>query len=130
MKVAYPSSDCRSSSVFRSGAFVVVTIEGGSLVGYECRRVGAEPPRERGHHEEGEEHDDVEHARWHLAVLNALKDVDVVIAPRMGPTMVRALSSLGKVVLLGYEVGSPEEAAELLDRLARGHKEPGLGATS
>ena len=105
--------------MLRSGAFVVVTIEGGSVVGYECRRVGAEPPGGHGthHHEEGEGHSDVEHARWHLAVLNALKDVDVVIAPHMGPTMVRALSSMGKVVLLGYEVGSPEEAASIASQL-------------
>mgnify|MGYP001773123167 CR=1 FL=1 len=127
MKVAYPSSDCRSSSVLRSGAFVVVSIERGAVTGYECRRAGAEPPRGHGHHEEGGEHDDVEHARWHLAVLNALRDVDVVIAPHMGPTMVRALSSLGKVVVLGYEVGSPEDVADIVAQLGGGEPEAAGG---
>lgn len=124
MKVAYPTSEgCREASVPRTGLFAVVEFTNdGRILGVECRRIDAEPPAHR-HHEFGEEEregSEVSHARWHLAVLNALRDVDVVLAPHMGQTMVRGLKALGKKVLLGVYVSSPEEAVEVALSSLRG----------
>jgi hypothetical protein len=47
-------------------------------------------------------------------VLQALKDVDVVIAFHMGPTMVKGLQSLGKRVLIGVFVDKISEIPALL----------------
>jgi len=47
-------------------------------------------------------------------VLNTLKDVDVVVAFHMGPTIVRALEALGKRVLLGVYASDAEELIEAL----------------
>ncbi len=57
---------------------------------------------------------------WHLAIFNALKDVDVVLAPYMGPNIVRGLSALGKQVFVDVYVESPEEAASLAMKLIKG----------
>ncbi|MGC9071909.1 MAG: NifB/NifX family molybdenum-iron cluster-binding protein [Acidilobus sp.] len=122
MKVAVPvGEDCRTPSVIRSGYFLVLEFppDGTKLISSECRRVDANPPQEGSHRhyreldEEEHEHGP-EHARWHLAVLNALKDVDIVIAPHMGPTMVRALQSLGKRILTGLYASDPSDIREFL----------------
>lgn len=107
MKVALATDDCKSMSFHgpRSGLFLVVYINNdGKVENVECRKVNAEHPHDEGHdsyegHEKGPEH-----ARWHLAVLETLKDVDIVMAMHMGPVLVEALRSLGKVVVLGVRV--------------------------
>lgn len=117
MKVAYPSADCENTSTTgpRTRRFVVLDVVNHRIVNKECREVPAEPPGGHGHHRHIEEDDrDPEHARWHLAVLNTLKDVDVVVAFHMGPTMVRALEALGKRVLLGVYASDEEELIEAL----------------
>ncbi|MCG2874006.1 MAG: hypothetical protein L7H09_01820 [Acidilobus sp.] len=117
MKVAYPSADCENISATgpRTRRFVVLEVVDHRIVNKECREVPAEPPGRHGHHHHTEEDDrDSEHARWHLAVLNTLKDVDVVVAFHMGPTMVRALEALGKRVLLGVYASDAEELIEAL----------------
>jgi predicted Fe-Mo cluster-binding NifX family protein len=94
---------------------VVLDVVNYRIVNKECREVPAEPPGRHGHHHHIEEDDrDPEHARWHLAVLNTLKDVDVVVAFHMGPTMLRALEALGKRVLLGVYASNVEELIEVL----------------
>ncbi len=116
-----PSEDCRTISVLRSGQFLVLELseDGEKIVRSECRRVDATPPQHRGghhgaHEEEEEEEHGPEHARWHLAVLNALKDVDVVVAPHMGPTMVRGLTAMGKRVIVGVYVEDVSDIPRLL----------------
>ncbi|MFP3080843.1 MAG: NifB/NifX family molybdenum-iron cluster-binding protein [Acidilobus sp.] len=120
MKVALPTDDCIGMSPHgpRSGLFLVLEVDdsSGNIINRECRTVNVEHPRhEHKRHGAHEEHEtDPEHARWHLAVLQALKDVDVVIAFRMGPIMVEGLQSLGKRVLIGVFVDKISEIPALL----------------
>ena len=123
VRVAVPTDEsCRGVSVFRSGYFAVLELsdDGESVIMRECRKVNESPPAHEGHHhgheEEREEHGP-EHARWHLAVLNALKDVDVVVAPHMGPTMVRGLRALGKTVIVGVYFTDLSEVPNLLKEM-------------
>ncbi len=104
MRVAVPTSDCRTPSSHgpREGLFLIVDVdEHGHAAVKECRKVSAEHPH---HDSEGANEDEVSHARWHLAVLNTLKDVDIVVASHMGPVMVRALTAMGKRVVTGVEL--------------------------
>lgn len=117
MKVAVPTDDCKSMSFHgpRSGLFLVVYInKDGKTEDVECRKVNAEHPHNESdnHHEEHET--GPEHARWHLAVLETLKDVDVVIAMHMGPTLVQALRSLGKTVVLGVRIDNIDDLGTIL----------------
>ncbi len=113
------AEDCMTVSVFRSGYFAVLELsdDGERVVNSECRKVDESPPSHGGglhDHEEDHEEHGPEHARWHLAVLNTLRDVDVVVAPHMGPTMVRGLRALGKTVVLGVYVDDLSEMPRLL----------------
>ncbi len=121
MRVAIPvEDDCRTPSVLRSGRLLILDVSPDlrDLSVVECRRVNATPPRHgqhRHHHEHENGHEsDPEHARWHLAVLESLRDVDVVIAPQIGSTISLALKSLGKKVLTGIELSDVNHVVDVL----------------
>ncbi|MGC8566640.1 MAG: NifB/NifX family molybdenum-iron cluster-binding protein [Caldisphaera sp.] len=125
MKVAFPTDDCRSISYGGpgSGKFLVLDFENGGIKNKECRQVNAKHPRERhehgmhghGMHEDEDHETDPEHARWHLAVINTLKDVDVILAYHMGRAIVAGLEGLKKKVILGIYFENLNEIINFLN---------------
>ncbi|MGC9210104.1 MAG: hypothetical protein ACP5FT_02410 [Acidilobus sp.] len=55
-------------------------------------------------------------------MLESLRDVDVVVAPHIGPTIALALKSLGKEVLTGVELSDVNRVVEVLREWGRSNK--------
>ncbi|MCE4608069.1 MAG: hypothetical protein F7B61_03815 [Caldisphaeraceae archaeon] len=110
MKVAVPSYDCKTMAFSGpgTGQFLVLNIEGGRIIGEECRKVNAERP------EEDEDESGPEHARWHLAILETLKDVDAIVARHMGETIMTAFKALKKKIITGVYFENVEQLIDFL----------------
>ncbi|MGC9134434.1 NifB/NifX family molybdenum-iron cluster-binding protein [Caldisphaera sp.] len=112
IKIAIPSDDGETMSDHfgRSLGFLVyhVDLSSNKVINKEFRkRSYAEDFHGHRKHHHGHENDNEtspEEARRHLDILNAIKDVDVIITAGMGPRMVSAFRSLNKTIIIAYDV--------------------------